>query len=190
MSFTELIVQELTLVSVIADAAYRIVAAIAIVVGGGWAYMKYVRGRTFTERLELSVDGTATVVGDEAGGVARVVVSCDVSNVGTRKIRLKKDDSAITVKALALQVDPEGKLEETEEADSEVGGRVAWMEITRQPAFEELALLEPGESANDAALVQVPQAANPMGAIRLELHVYSAQTGKTWSAKRVVINAT
>ena len=181
MSFTELVLQELTLVSVAADAVYRIVATAAIVVGGGWAYLKYIRGRAFTERLELSVDGTASAV----SGVTRVVVSCTVSNVGTRRVQLKKDDSIVAVRVLALQTDPD--VGNPEDGDTEeVGG--AWVEVNRQAVFEEIGLLEPGESANDAALIQVPQAANPLGAIRLELHVYSAKTGKDWSAKKVVLS--
>lgn len=41
----ELFVRDLTLISVVADAVYRLVATAAIIVGGGWAYLKYIRGR-------------------------------------------------------------------------------------------------------------------------------------------------
>ena len=36
---------DFTLISLVAETIYRTVAAAAIIVGGGWAYLKYVRGR-------------------------------------------------------------------------------------------------------------------------------------------------
>jgi len=41
----EIFLRDLTLISVVANAVYRLVTTAAIIVGGGWAYLKYIRGR-------------------------------------------------------------------------------------------------------------------------------------------------
>ena len=67
-----------------ADGAAALVQATAIVVGGIWAYFKFVRGRTFAKRAELSV--TPTLLPEEK---PKLKVRATLRNAGLSKIPLR-----------------------------------------------------------------------------------------------------
>ena len=96
---------DFTLISTIAETLYRVAATVALIVGGGWAYFTYIRGRTFTERLQLEVWGrlmrptARTTRGATSEAMTmRILVSCTARNIGTRKLTFEADASAVTLK--------------------------------------------------------------------------------------------
>src|SRR4051794_25796817 len=60
---------------------------LALVLGGAWAYFKFVAGRTFTERLEVSVEATPF----KAGDAIALRIRTAVANTGASKVELNDD---------------------------------------------------------------------------------------------------
>ena len=68
------------------DAADKLVKIAAIVIGGVWAYYKFVKGRFYRPRLEPSVTAETFRSADRD----YVVVSTSLKNVGTSKIDIQQ----------------------------------------------------------------------------------------------------
>ncbi len=83
----------------VADVVYHLVAAIALVVGGGWAYLKYIRGRTFVRRLDVRATGTV----QKTARMIRLVVVVDASNVGLRALEISPPESGLRVYTLSAR---------------------------------------------------------------------------------------
>ena len=165
---------DFTLISLVAETIYRTVAAAAIVVGGGWAYLKYVRGRTFTERLSLSVGGDLQRAEDP--DLLRLVIECGASNVGSRKVTIGPDASGVLLKALSLQdgaPQTQGKPR-----------RAVWEELVGYPVFDDYSVIEPGETLEDTIVAELPGAG--LRTLRLQLEVYSARGERAWRTSKVV----
>lgn len=69
------------------------VTAIAVLFGGGWAYFKFARGRTFKPRLSVRVEGQWRRVSRSPVLYVRI----SVNNVGATKFALKQHFSALEV---------------------------------------------------------------------------------------------
>src|SRR6266545_2898743 len=67
------------------DAISKIISTAAIIVGGTWAYYKFVRGRTFAKRAELEVTGELLDADELRALRARVTLR----NTGATKIPLR-----------------------------------------------------------------------------------------------------
>ncbi|MFG1606056.1 hypothetical protein [Actinoplanes sp. NPDC049265] len=67
--------------------------ALAVIVGGGWAYLKFARGRLFAPRAELSV---AAAMYESVDGLM-VVATVTLVNRGVRRFRLKDDGKVLYV---------------------------------------------------------------------------------------------
>lgn len=164
-------------ISILVEIINRAVVALGILIGGAWTYLTYLRGRLFAERLDLSINGLVAAEED----VLQIVAYCEISNVGTRRVALRPDDSTVVLKALALRSPAAPAAEEGNHP-------AAWQEIARQPMFGEgfASGLEPAESQKDVTLLQAPISADPFGFLLLELRVYSAATGRSWVETEVV----
>ena len=68
-----------------ADAVAALTQALAILLGGLWAYFKFVRGRTFAHRLELGIDASTVATAQGTG----LKVTATVKNVGLTKLTLR-----------------------------------------------------------------------------------------------------
>lgn len=107
-----------------------------IVVGGLWAYLKVVKGRTFGYRAELS---SASEVEWSDDGY-RIKVRAVLSNTGSSKIPL----------------DHELRIVELQMVDRLDSGRVAtWTDVLTAPIFSEHDWVEPGERVSDDILALV-----------------------------------
>src|SRR2546423_1419284 len=80
----------------ITQAAAQIAQAAAVVVGGGFAYAKFVRGRTFRPRARLSVSASLHLF----EGNHAVVANVSMKNEGLSRIRLEEDLRGLFVDAL------------------------------------------------------------------------------------------
>jgi hypothetical protein len=118
-----------------------IVQAVAILVGGIWAYFKFVRGRTFAYRGQLSIEGKWVQRGSFSAVHAHVIFE----NTGASQIPLS--DKVKIVRAYA-----------TTAANWEGGHGVDWKEpLLTSPVFTEHAWVEPKEPIEDDVLLPIPR---------------------------------
>jgi hypothetical protein len=116
-------------------AAQNIVSAAAIIGGAAWGYVKFVKGRTFHRRAELTVDASFVF----AGTSPAIRVKATFENTGGANIPLRA--KAITVETY------DGKDE---------NGTPAWREVAIAPLFREHDWIESEETIVDDVLVSLP----------------------------------
>jgi hypothetical protein len=160
----------------LAEIADHLVTSLAILVGGMWAYLKFVRGRTFAHRAELEVSGA--LFGHGGDRIVRATVR--VKNTGLSKLPLKPDGKVVYLHGIsATGWAPEGNVE--------------WEKLAITPVLGGLAWIEAHESVSDEALIPVP--ARDRGdarwlALRLEAQVWgrrrSGRGGPRWMAATIV----
>lgn len=80
------------------DRLDKIIKVVAVVLGGIWTYLNYVRGRTFKRRLELSV--TEKLL--QSGSNILVTGVAQVKNVGLSKVSISRTPSAIMIDDLYI----------------------------------------------------------------------------------------
>jgi hypothetical protein len=153
------------------EAIYFLVASIALIVGGGWAYFRFVAGRTLRRRLKVGVSGQIRRDQDSL----RIIANCEAENIGLREFRITGEGTALRL--LAQTLGAEGAIEAGEEARWELLG--SWR------AFDDR-VLEPVETAENPLLVNLPNA--EYAALRLEL-VVSVEARRSWRSAHVVFPA-
>jgi hypothetical protein len=152
----------------------------AIIIGGGWAYLKFVRGRTFRSRARLRLD----VDRYRRGGDPALVVHVSMHNEGLSKIDLSLPDEKL-VRIDAIAADdwmPDLSIDWDEDATV----------VRRTPLLQEHEWLEPNETVEDHLLipVQIPGGSEPI-AYRVTARVTQPpqgrrRMGQTWSAVLVM----
>lgn len=154
----------------IADVIYHLVAAVALIVGGGWAYFKFIRGRSLKPRLSIEVSGR--LVSD--GGKLRLVARAQAQNVGLREVALSDEATSLSIYSYGV--------------DSERGGEMArlasWRWIDSWPVFESRARIEPDEPIEEQLLIELP--AGGLAALRLEF-VAQSPSEHVWETSEVVV---
>jgi hypothetical protein len=159
--------------------------AVAILVGGFWAYFKYFKGRTFLPQLELTVSGTQIVHSDAKFLIARMTIK----NIGLSKVTFGRAFSRLEVSlfvpaAYAFLYGGEGNVH-FEEVQSPI-----WkpQPPARFGVFQNHVCVEPNETIFDELLVALPP--TEQLAYRLELRVTTPEPlirkGKTWTATAIV----
>lgn len=113
-----------------------------------WAYLNYVRGRTFKKRLELKICGK-TLLCDAA---LLLSGSAELKNVGLSKVAIEQRGTAILIydlkAASLLEQEPINAVEE---------GTLALS------VFENHGWIEPGETIQQSFLLQLPEAQERIG---------------------------
>jgi hypothetical protein len=74
-----------------AGIAQQLTTTAAVLVGGGWAYLKFVRGRVYAPRAELTV--TAEMYASPAGRM--LVCRVDLANKGLTRLWLQPDGQVV-----------------------------------------------------------------------------------------------
>lgn len=74
------------------------VTAVALIIGGVWAYFKFVKGRTYRPRLEVGLFGQWRSVDDKHLVQARITVK----NIGASVVTLLQEGTGLRVSVLAL----------------------------------------------------------------------------------------
>jgi hypothetical protein len=82
------------------DGANKAVASAAFLVGGIWAYYKFIRGRVYRPRLEPTIAVRAF-----QRTAPYLVASISLKNVGTSKVECKQEGSALRVFCTPLRVE-------------------------------------------------------------------------------------
>lgn len=127
----------------VADTAVGIFQAFvsgAAVIGGAiWAYFRFVKGRTFSRRLEPVVAGEVI----RRDGVLSVTATITAKNIGASKIDVEPRYCALRVLAYGTQ-------------GGTIAGEVSWTRLATLPVLQAQVLLEPGETIGEQVLFETP----------------------------------
>ena len=121
----------------LAEAVQAAVTTIALVVGGIWAYFRFVKERTYRPRLEVGMHGEWRRVGRQRLLSARVTVK----NIGTSVVELAQKGTGLRVSRMSSITAPPS--------------RVSWERIRVFSIFEEHKWIEPGETISDDLLLHI-----------------------------------
>jgi hypothetical protein len=127
----------------VARGVLAIAQAIAIVIGAAWAYFKFVRGRTFAERLEVSLEGTPFRVGESVA----LRIHVGMTNTGAAIVRLAEEFTVVYVFGVTVDRATSGEhIDWGKHLDVvPVFTRHEWIEAQETVADEVLVTLSHGE---------------------------------------------
>ena len=120
----------------VADIVGTLITALAVIVGALWAYYRFVKGRTFRPRLEVSMGGQWFTVDGKRLLLARV----RLKNIGASVVELLQKGTGLRVSTLG---------------DSDSPGTVSWMQGRVYTILDEHAWIEPGETVSDDVLLRL-----------------------------------
>lgn len=126
------------------EVADHFVTSAAVLVGGIWAYLKFVRGRTFAHRAELSVSLTLA----RSVGSHYLCAAVSLKNTGLSKLKLNQDMKAIRLFGVR---DPNVDHIDTEE----------WERVCTRRILDQHEWLESQETVEDTILYFLPLNAAP-----------------------------
>jgi hypothetical protein len=114
------------------DIIESVVTGAALIIGGIWAYFKFIKGRTFRPRLEVNMFGQWRTVGQKQLLHARV----RVKNIGSSNVKLRQQGTGLRVSVLSpRQPSPPGVS--------------SWDSRRVFVILSEHAWIEPGETVSD-----------------------------------------
>jgi hypothetical protein len=152
-------------ISTLIKDANGFVQTLAIIIGGVWAYLKFVRGRVFKPRLEPAISAKSFV----HNNCVYVLITSTLRNVGLSRIILKQEGTGIRI----LSAESHG---------SSIVGSLTWDHQASFSVFEKHKWIEPGETICDKRLVTL-QMGHWIG-LRLELEVYAGEVA--WYAMDII----
>ena len=153
----------------------RVVQVIAIFTGGLWVYFKFLKGRTFRPRLELSVSGSISRYDNSDYMIVAIVLK----NVGFSQVDLEKRGTACIV-------------EHSDVHDLDKPQIIYnWVELGLTRIFENHKWIESGEVILDYCAVIIPT--NYAGIFRVDARVVSQsveEKGIEWNTTSIVMRDT
>lgn len=132
------------------DVADVIVKVIALAVGAAWTWMNYLRGRTYTRKLELGVTGKLFRKNEEL----YISLLCRLKNVGQSKSAINQVGTACEISAY-------------EGTESEL--------LRTYSVFEDHTFIEPGEQIEQPLLMKLIVKEEHLIGIRLNLRIVSGE---------------
>jgi hypothetical protein len=145
-----------------------LIKSAAVVLGGIWTYLNYVRGRTFHRRLEVEISGSIV----NLPSVRAFSGQCRIKNIGLSHVRILQRGTGVSVSTLSLRTSVEGQRQIHEE------------EFTVMPMFAEQDWIEPGEPITDTFMVLLPDVSDLL--LGIKVHVFVSNGKSIWSAVRIV----
>jgi hypothetical protein len=159
--------EQSTHLSAVLDVIDKVTKILALIVGAGWVYLNYLRGRTFKHRLEPNISGKIS----RSKGILLLSGLAQVKNVGLSKVLIQQTGTAIEVLNCIL-------------AESQTGPPfLSDQDITVRSVFEAHGWIEPGEQIEESFLIPVPEGSGTV-AFRLGLRIVSE--GIEWNADSIV----
>lgn len=149
----------------IADIAWKLTTSAGVVVGGTWAYFKFVRGRTFKPNLVPKVAGETRY----KNGEVYLIVTTEVENAGASKVSVNHQYTVIRV----FTATPISGFE----------GPIGWTHFQTERILGHHKHLEPGGSAVDTTLFRIQ--CEGCIALRLEVGITSTKRDN-WTAVGIV----
>ena len=153
--------------SAVLDIIDKATKILALIVGAGWVYLNYRRGRTFKHRLEPIISGKMI----RSKSVLLLSGIAQVKNVGLSQVPIEQRGTAIEVVSYAL---PDNQTE---------APKLVSQVVTVESIFEAHGWVEPGEQIEDSFLIVVPED-HEVVAFRLRLRIVSA--GIEWNVDSIV----
>jgi len=150
------------------DAISKIVTILAILIGGFWAYFKYIRGRLFHPRLELHIDGKVITRSE----IPHLLLNYEIKNIGSSKVNLDNDASGIRI----LKYTPSNDSLEIESAD--------WKHIGSFPILEKHSWVESNEIIKESSLYSITDPVNTV--YRADLRIVGRK--KSWETLGIIFN--
>lgn len=167
----------------IADIVSSLATAAGIVLGGLWAYFKFIRGRTFASRAELTVAGS--MFNGPSGRAVKAIVS--VKNTGLTKIALQSDGKIVRLDGV-----PQSELS----AAASGQANISWQELMLTAILEDHEWIEAQETVTDEVLLAVSGGGSSAGhdewiAFRLRVAILAAprrlhRRGASWAANVIM----
>jgi hypothetical protein len=142
--------------------------ALLLLLGGLGAYYRFLRGRVFKNRLELSVSGRITCVDRQA----LLIVSGTVKNLGGSDFKLKTGECTLQITLYRVEPIPKSDI-----------GKFVEIERICRAIFPEDELIESGETLKNERLI--PLYTNDYAAAGLELFIPSARK-RDWYTSTLV----
>ena len=136
-----------------ASAAQSIVTALALVAGGLFTYFKFFKDRVYRQRTDMAVDPVIFSTGTAQTLVCRLTVK----NIGTSKIRIVEEGTALMITPGDIGPDPFDE--------------PSWGELIVYEVFPGHDWIESGETILDDVSIALPQPRNI--ALRIELRIVS-----------------
>lgn len=157
------------------DSTQKAITALAVIIGGIWAWLKFFRGRTFRSRIELALSAKIIM----SGNSKFLKATMEMKNVGLSQVILKTD--AVYLDVFLIDVAT------VRSADRLF--RARWGEPATFEVFQDHAWVEPSEEISDELLLQLPD--NEQLACKLKLTVNSRgsfirKQGTRWSATAII----
>lgn len=153
--------------SITLDVVDKVTKILAVFIGGVWAYLNYIRGRTFKRRLEPNVSGKTIT----KGKVSFLSGLAQVKNVGLSRVGINQRGTAITIAVLVL--------EETEASPP----RLSEKETEVRPVFKSHGWIEPGEQIQESFFTLVPEGSRSV-ALHVRLRIVS--DGIEWNGDSTI----
>jgi hypothetical protein len=151
--------------SVWLDQSDKVVQITAVIVGGVWAYLKFIRGRVYYTRLEPSVAATTF----RKDGTDYLLATVTLKNVGATKVDIVQEGTALRVFACPAYGSQNALLS------------VDWNRLRTVSIFQEHAWIEAGETIQDSLLFVLPP---NQTAVKMQVRIVA--TKLEWSAKAIV----
>jgi hypothetical protein len=148
------------------DIISKIVPALAILVGGFWAYFKYIKGRLFYPRIELQVNGEVKII----NSFPHLILNYQVKNIGLSKVDLDKEASGIRV----LKYNPPDDSLEIESAD--------WQSIGSFSILNKHSWIESSETIKENSLYSIIE----MNKVVYKVELRIVGKGKSWEAMDII----
>jgi hypothetical protein len=117
------------------DVVDNIVTSSAVVIGGVWAYFKFVRGRTFARRAELDISPAL----EQSADSLYLAVTITLKNTGLSKLPLNKDMKVVRLFGIV------------DEADRNLSAS-EWKRISTLPILDQHDWLEAQETVTDMVI--------------------------------------
>jgi hypothetical protein len=148
------------------DIVDKVTKILALFIGAAWAYLNYLRGRTFKRRLEPAITGKTI----RTKGVLLLSGVAQAKNVGLSKVAIQQRGTAIEVLAIVNRL-------------SEERPALGTQDVAVLSVFEVHGWIEPGEVIEESFLVPVAEHPEIL-AFRLRLRIVSE--GIEWNCDSVV----
>lgn len=148
------------------DILFSAISSAALIIGGIWAYFKFVVGRIFQANVEPRITGEVSRVGKEI----YLITNANVKNIGSSRIDI--DHGHTVLRVLTAESAPYG-----------TNGRITWTHFRTEFMLEDHDLLEPGETALDTMFFQLRD--HNYVAIRLDAYVTSTKR-EYWVGRSIV----
>jgi hypothetical protein len=147
------------------DYTDKVVKIVAVIVGGAWAYAKFIKGRVFHTRLEPNV--TARHFRRDQKDFLLAVVK--LKNVGASKVDIQQKGTALRIFGCGVF------------GPAVPGKPVAWTRTHTLSVFERHGWIEGSETIDDTVLVALPP---NLTAVKLELRIVANKIA--WSAGTMI----